>query len=210
VEGACYPQHAMRSPRPPVPARRAYEQHDQAAIDLSGFMRVPAARVNVGLYCLKRQLEGSAGGLEAQLMVNVRQCIRQVTTELESGGLCYGHGTGNPSDEAAWLVLHAVGAPLDGSFSHWDQAVTSAQEGRIRDMLERRISQGLPLAYICAAAGLRTGIRGESSGAGTTLADCRAHPRTIPAGLPRSRSQVLTCARVAGALALPLPCPCHG
>jgi ribosomal protein L3 glutamine methyltransferase len=81
-------------------------------------------------------------------MVNVGQCIRQLTAELEAGGLHYGHGTDNPADEAAWLVLHAVGAPLDGSFSQWDQVVTSAQEGRMRDMLERRISQGLPLAYI--------------------------------------------------------------
>jgi ribosomal protein L3 glutamine methyltransferase len=81
-------------------------------------------------------------------MVNVRQCIRQVTTELESGGLHYGHGTDNPSDEAVWLVLHAVGAPLDGSFSRWDQIVTSAQESRIHDVLEKRISEGLPLAYI--------------------------------------------------------------
>jgi ribosomal protein L3 glutamine methyltransferase len=81
-------------------------------------------------------------------MVNIGQCIRQVTTELETGGLHYGHGTDNPSDEAAWLVLHAVGAPLDGSFSHWDQVLTSAQEDRIHETLERRISRGLPLAYI--------------------------------------------------------------
>ena len=81
-------------------------------------------------------------------MVNVSEWIKQVTAKLELAGLHYGHGTDNPADEAAWLVMHTVGAPLDGSFSHWDQVVTTAQEGRIHDILERRIAQQLPLAYI--------------------------------------------------------------
>jgi ribosomal protein L3 glutamine methyltransferase len=81
-------------------------------------------------------------------MVNVGQWINRVTTELESADLFYGHGTDNPADEAAWLVMHAVGVPLDGSFSGWDQAVTAAQELRIRDILALRTVEAVPLAYI--------------------------------------------------------------
>lgn len=81
-------------------------------------------------------------------MANVSQRIEQVSAELDSAGLYYGHGTDNPSDEAAWLVMHAIGAPLDGSFSAWDQSVTAEQEHRICDILERRRQHALPLAYI--------------------------------------------------------------
>ena len=81
-------------------------------------------------------------------MASVGQWIKQVTTELESADLFYGHGTDNASDEAAWLVMHAVGAPLDGSFSHWDQAVTTEQEHHIRQILGLRTDQRVPLAYI--------------------------------------------------------------
>jgi len=81
-------------------------------------------------------------------MVSVGQWIKQVTTELELARLFYGHGTDNASDEAAWLVMHAVAAPLDGSFSHWDQAVTAEQEYHIRRILALRADQRVPLAYI--------------------------------------------------------------
>jgi ribosomal protein L3 glutamine methyltransferase len=81
-------------------------------------------------------------------MVNVSEWIKQVTTELDLAGLYYGHGTGNPSDEAAWLVMHAVGAPLDGSFSDWGQVVTTEQEQCIQEILTQRTRQAIPLAYI--------------------------------------------------------------
>ena len=81
-------------------------------------------------------------------MASVGQWIKQVTTELESAGLFYGHGTDNPSDEAAWLVMHAVGAPLDGSFSCWENVATMEQESRIRQILALRTHQRVPLAYI--------------------------------------------------------------
>jgi ribosomal protein L3 glutamine methyltransferase len=81
-------------------------------------------------------------------MASVGQWIKQVTTELESAGLFYGHGTDNASDEAAWLVMHAVGVPLDGSFSCWDQVATAEQESRIRQILAMRTDQRVPLAYI--------------------------------------------------------------
>jgi len=81
-------------------------------------------------------------------MASVGQWIKQVTIGLESAGLFYGHGTDNPADEAAWLVMHAVGVSLDGSFSHWDQAVTAEQAHRICQVLALRTDQKVPLAYI--------------------------------------------------------------
>ena len=52
----------------------------------------------------------------------IAEYIERVAEQLEKAGLSYGHGTDNPHDEAAWLVLFAAGAPLDGSFEELGQA----------------------------------------------------------------------------------------
>lgn len=84
--------------------------------------------------------------------MNVRQWIDYVSTRLESEELYYGHGTDNPVDEAAWLVLHAVGAALDGSFQAWDLSLNLDQETRVWKNLSARIESGKPLAYILGSA----------------------------------------------------------
>lgn len=82
----------------------------------------------------------------------VSQWINYVSKRLKSAELFYGHGTDNPGDEAAWLVLHAVGAALDGSFQAWDLALKPDQEARVLKNLSARIDSGIPLAYILGSA----------------------------------------------------------
>lgn len=87
----------------------------------------------------------------------VEKCVR----ELEQARVCFGHGTGDAHDEAAWLVLHVLGAPLDGSFRDWGREVDPVQAGRIADLLSRRISERRPLAYLLGEAwfcGLRFAV----------------------------------------------------
>jgi len=64
------------------------------------------------------------------------------------GGLHFGHGTDNAEDEAAWLVLSALGEPLDGDFSNWNRRLTSDEETCLTHMLEQRILGFQPAAYI--------------------------------------------------------------
>jgi ribosomal protein L3 glutamine methyltransferase len=80
--------------------------------------------------------------------MNVEQRIDKVSRALDGAGLYFGHGTDNAADEAAWLVLHAIGAPIDGSYEHWNHELTAAEERRISDLLGERISRRLPLAYL--------------------------------------------------------------
>lgn len=82
----------------------------------------------------------------------IAQWIDRVAGELDSAGLYFGHGTDNARDEAAWLVLHAVGAPLDGSFTDWGRAVDSSAAGRIRKLCEERRRTASPLAYLSGTA----------------------------------------------------------
>jgi len=84
--------------------------------------------------------------------MNVKNRIHQVSRRLAGAGLFFGHGTDNADDEAAWLVLHAIGAPIDGSFDQWDHKLTADEEGRIGDLLHARINRRVPLAYLTGTA----------------------------------------------------------
>jgi len=90
--------------------------------------------------------------LTGAAFMNVRQWIGFVATELESAELFYGHGTDNAADEAAWLVLHAVGASPDGSFDDWNRSLTPEQEATVRETVSSRIENRIPLAYILGSA----------------------------------------------------------
>ena len=72
--------------------------------------------------------------------------------EMKRAGLFFGHGTDNAHDEAAWMLLYILGAPLDGSFTHWSTVLTGAQEEELEALLERRISERCPLAYLTGEA----------------------------------------------------------
>jgi ribosomal protein L3 glutamine methyltransferase len=89
---------------------------------------------------------------EDNAFVIVSQWINYVSKRLKSAELFYGHGTDNPDDEAAWLVLHAVGAVPDGSFQTWDLPLNPDQETRVLNNLSARVDSGVPLAYILGSA----------------------------------------------------------
>ena len=72
--------------------------------------------------------------------------------EMARVGLFFGHGTDNAHDEAAWMVLHVLGAPLDGSFEQWDTQLNEAQGNDLESLLARRINERCPLAYLTGEA----------------------------------------------------------
>jgi ribosomal protein L3 glutamine methyltransferase len=82
----------------------------------------------------------------------ISECIERLARQLDDAGLCFGHGTDNARDEAAWLVLHVVGAPLDGSFEDWGRAVPDGQQLELTRLADARCESGLPLAYLVGVA----------------------------------------------------------
>ena len=72
-------------------------------------------------------------------------------------GLAFGHGTTNAHDEAAWLVLHALGLPLDTDFSgpEGNQPVAPAWRAQAATLLKARIDTRQPLAYLIGQAWLQ-------------------------------------------------------
>ena len=71
---------------------------------------------------------------------------------MSSAGLFFGHGTDNAHDEAAWMLLHVLGAPLDGSFVQWDTVLNTEQGIALESLLARRIDERIPLAYLTGGA----------------------------------------------------------
>lgn len=84
--------------------------------------------------------------------MKVAERIEQVCQTLLESGVHFGHGTDNARDEAAWLVLSAIGAPVDGSFQHWEHELLEAEEDRVDQLLQARISEKVPLAYLTGRA----------------------------------------------------------
>ena len=78
--------------------------------------------------------------------------IEQAAKAMDEAGLHFGHGTDNPGDEAAWLLLHVIGAPLDGSFQDWSLELDPVQRQQADQLLADRIGKGIPLAYILGRA----------------------------------------------------------
>ena len=64
--------------------------------------------------------------------MTVLELIEAGAHQLDAAAVAFGHGTRNPFDEAAWLVLWQLGLPLDsaldGADSIANQPVTPAQQ----------------------------------------------------------------------------------
>jgi ribosomal protein L3 glutamine methyltransferase len=84
--------------------------------------------------------------------MNVAQWIKWVKRKLDDADLHFGHGTDNARDEAAWLVLHVIKAGLDGRFDDWNRELDELEEQQLRLLLDARITQKLPLAYLTGSA----------------------------------------------------------
>ncbi len=87
-----------------------------------------------------------------ELALTVADWIELIGAQFAGADLHFGHGTDNARDEAAWLVLHVVGAPLDGSFGDWGRVVEPAEAADIRRLADARCSSGSPLAYLLGRA----------------------------------------------------------
>lgn len=91
--------------------------------------------------------------------MNLKELVAQATAQLTEAGVSFGHGTTNAADEAAWLVLHALGLPLDTGLSDEDvesnRPVSPEEYARAATLLGARISTRKPAAYLTQEAWLQ-------------------------------------------------------
>ena len=74
---------------------------------------------------------------------------------LETAGVSFGHGTGNAFDEAAWLLLFALGLPLDALEGEARRELTPAELEATTALIDRRIETRVPAAYLTREAWLQ-------------------------------------------------------
>lgn len=73
---------------------------------------------------------------------------------LGAAGLAFGHGMANAFDEAVYLVLHTLKLPLDELESVRDHALTVDQQKAIAAIIDRRVRERVPAAYLTHEAWL--------------------------------------------------------
>ncbi|HXI78138.1 MAG TPA: 50S ribosomal protein L3 N(5)-glutamine methyltransferase [Steroidobacteraceae bacterium] len=78
----------------------------------------------------------------------VGAAIERCARELRRARVHFGHGTDNARDEAAELVFHAAGLAHDLGSSAYSQPLPARRRSRIDALLERRIKERIPLAYL--------------------------------------------------------------
>ncbi len=90
--------------------------------------------------------------------MTLAELVAQTARQLDQAGVSFGHGTTNADDEAAWLVLHALGLPLDTDPSdvYWsNRPLTSDQQAQAAIISRARIDRRQPLAYLTREAWLQ-------------------------------------------------------
>jgi ribosomal protein L3 glutamine methyltransferase len=77
--------------------------------------------------------------------------VNEVARALRRAPLHYGHGTANARDEAAFLVLRGLDLPFDAPA---DRRMAARERTRIARLLQRRIRERVPVAYLLHEAWL--------------------------------------------------------
>jgi ribosomal protein L3 glutamine methyltransferase len=83
------------------------------------------------------------------------QLVNESADRLEAAGVAFGHGTTNAFDEAVWLVLWALGLPLDDLDGVADMAVSPQQRATVEELVGERIATRQPAAYLTREAWLQ-------------------------------------------------------
>lgn len=83
-----------------------------------------------------------------------RQLIAAAAKRFRSARLAYGHGTLNADDEAAWLMVHALGCHFEDLAARIDLPVSAKITRRAQQLFERRIRERIPAAYLTHEAWL--------------------------------------------------------
>lgn len=81
-------------------------------------------------------------------LATLRDYIRWSASRFSQAQVSFGHGSVAALDEAAALVLHTLHQPYDLSDRYLDATLTLGERQQIIDLVDRRINERLPAAYL--------------------------------------------------------------
>ena len=85
---------------------------------------------------------------DAQNSITVEGLVRQTAERLAAARLTYGHGTDNPTDEAAWLVFSHFGLSHEAAPAVYAEPVDATRLVEFEKLVDRRINERIPAAYL--------------------------------------------------------------
>ncbi len=89
-----------------------------------------------------------------EVLVTLRDWLRYAVSRFTEAQLFFGHGCDNAVDEAAWLILHSLHLPRDQLDLFLEARLTQLERRALRDIIDQRVSQRLPAAYLTHEAWL--------------------------------------------------------
>lgn len=87
-----------------------------------------------------------------QETLTVGKALDYCALMLEQSDVYFGHGTDNPWDESVQLVLSIANLPLDSGQEVLAHPLQSKQADRVRELLQQRINDHVPLPYLLGRA----------------------------------------------------------
>ncbi|CUJ95577.1 50S ribosomal protein L3 N(5)-glutamine methyltransferase [Achromobacter xylosoxidans] len=90
-----------------------------------------------------------------QELLTLRDLIRYGVSRLNAAQVALGHGSDNAWDETVYLVLHALHLPLDTLEPFLDARVLDEERNRVLNLIDRRVTERVPAAYLTNEAWLR-------------------------------------------------------
>ncbi|HQT26935.1 MAG TPA: 50S ribosomal protein L3 N(5)-glutamine methyltransferase [Burkholderiales bacterium] len=87
-------------------------------------------------------------------LFTIRDFMRLAVSRFNRAGLSYGHGCTNAYDEAAYLILSALRLPHDSLDNFLDARLLPEEMDAILALIERRIDERMPVAYLTHEAWL--------------------------------------------------------
>ena len=88
-------------------------------------------------------------------LLTVRDLLRYTISRFQQAELVFGHGSDNAWDEAVYLLLHSLHLPLDTLEPFLDARVLPEERKQYLDLIERRITERKPAAYLTGEAWLQ-------------------------------------------------------
>ena len=87
-----------------------------------------------------------------QELATIIDFIRYGASRFGAAGLVFGHSYDNAIDESTHLVLHALHLPHDLAPTYGHARLTAAEKQRVLDLIERRVDEHRPVAYLTGTA----------------------------------------------------------
>jgi len=85
-------------------------------------------------------------------LITLADCVRWGASRFGEAGLSFGHGTDNAFDEAWALTMHVLSLPFDTPAPYLASRLTRAERRRVLAMLQRRVDERRPAAYLTGEA----------------------------------------------------------